>query len=313
MDLRHARYFVAIADAGSVNAAAAAVHVAQPSLSRQLRDFERELGVELFERTGRRLAISPAGRALLPEARALLAQADQLRELAAFHSAGRLRHLTIAAPTVTLTDVVAPFVATLSAVDPDVDILQADGLTAAQAMERGADLVIQPHPPSASLAVLNLPELPVWAYLPGEDEWASQARVDLPELLDRRLICQPMTSASRQAIDLAIRTLGTTEAREICEVANGTLAQALAAAGRGIAIASDDPRFGLSRLAIDTDNGPLRIALRAMWHPGHAGAATLADTARRLHDFVTRRYPAPVSTTRRLGKPDWGQGQTARV
>ena len=56
MELRHVRYFLAVVDAGSVTAASPVVHVTQPSLSRQLRLFERGLGLTLFTRTGGRLA-----------------------------------------------------------------------------------------------------------------------------------------------------------------------------------------------------------------------------------------------------------------
>ena len=64
MELRHLRYFVAVAEEGSVTLAAARrLHTAQPSLSRQLRDLEREVGVQLLLRTVRGIELTPAGRA----------------------------------------------------------------------------------------------------------------------------------------------------------------------------------------------------------------------------------------------------------
>ena len=72
MELRTLRYFVETADAGTVSAAADAVHVTQPALSRQLRQLERELGTNLFDRVGGRLLLSPVGRELLPLARDIL-------------------------------------------------------------------------------------------------------------------------------------------------------------------------------------------------------------------------------------------------
>ncbi len=74
--LQQLEYFVAAVDHGSFSAAAAALHVAQPSLSEQVRRLERRLGVVLFIRTNRRLALTEAGRLLLPRARATLATAD---------------------------------------------------------------------------------------------------------------------------------------------------------------------------------------------------------------------------------------------
>jgi DNA-binding transcriptional LysR family regulator len=69
-------YFVAAVDHGSFSAAAQALHIAQPSLSDQIRRLERQLGVVLFVRTNRRLALTEAGRLLLPRARTTLATVD---------------------------------------------------------------------------------------------------------------------------------------------------------------------------------------------------------------------------------------------
>jgi DNA-binding transcriptional LysR family regulator len=74
--LQQLEYFVAAVDHGSFSAAAQALHVAQPSLSEQIRRLERRLGVVLFIRTNRQLALTEAGRLLLPRARAALATVD---------------------------------------------------------------------------------------------------------------------------------------------------------------------------------------------------------------------------------------------
>ncbi len=293
MELRHARYFVATADEGSVSAAATRVRVAQPSLSRQLRQLERELGVDLFDRSGGRLRLSTAGLSLLPEARALLAQAERLRESARFHAAGGLVRLSIGAPTVTLTDVVAPFVATLGAGDPDIDVLPSDGLTARAAAERGADLVITTAAPGGPFTVMPLAVLPVWAYVSPDHPWAERGRVPLEELLDARVVALPPTATSRQTLDHAVAARGAAFAPAL-EAANGTLAQALAAARRGVAVVSDDPRFGLSRVAVDDGGHELSIRLLATWDSGHPGAPTIEDTATRLREFVARRYGGPA-------------------
>lgn len=72
MELRHLRYFVAVAEENNFTRAAARLHVTQPALSRQIRDLEEELGVELMIRSKGRAMLSPAGRALLPDARRIL-------------------------------------------------------------------------------------------------------------------------------------------------------------------------------------------------------------------------------------------------
>lgn len=78
MTLQQLQYFLAAIQHGSFSAAADALHLAQPSLSDQVRRLEAELGVTLFVRTGRRLVLTEAGRALRPEAEATLAAAGRV-------------------------------------------------------------------------------------------------------------------------------------------------------------------------------------------------------------------------------------------
>ena len=80
MELRHLRYFIVVAEEQNVTRAAERLHVSQPPLSRQIRDLEDELGVELFRRTGRSLALTEAGKIFLIEARAVLLRVDKAVE-----------------------------------------------------------------------------------------------------------------------------------------------------------------------------------------------------------------------------------------
>jgi LysR family hca operon transcriptional activator len=83
MELRHIRYFVAVAEAGSLTVAAARrLHTSQPSLSRQIRDLEDELGAQLLIRRARGVELTPAGRAFLDHARLVLSQVEAAGEAA---------------------------------------------------------------------------------------------------------------------------------------------------------------------------------------------------------------------------------------
>jgi LysR family transcriptional regulator, hca operon transcriptional activator len=83
MELRHLRYFVAVAEAGSLTVAAARrLHTSQPSLSRQIRDLEDELGAQLLTRHARGIELTPAGRAFLDHARLVLSQVEAAGEAA---------------------------------------------------------------------------------------------------------------------------------------------------------------------------------------------------------------------------------------
>jgi LysR family transcriptional regulator, benzoate and cis,cis-muconate-responsive activator of ben and cat genes len=77
VELRHLRYFVAVAEMENVSRAALKLHVSQPALSRQIRDLEDEIGFSLLERTAKSVRLTEAGRAFLNDARALLENADE--------------------------------------------------------------------------------------------------------------------------------------------------------------------------------------------------------------------------------------------
>ena len=88
MELRHLRYFVAIAEERSVTRAAARLHMQQPPLSQQLRDLEHELGFSLFDRSRKGVELTAAGAVFLEEARGLLARAQRAKDRAAHAAAG---------------------------------------------------------------------------------------------------------------------------------------------------------------------------------------------------------------------------------
>ncbi len=76
MELRHLRYFVAVAEEENVSRAALKLHVSQPGISRQIRDLEDEIGFQLFERSAKSLRLTGAGKVFLPEAKAVLQHAE---------------------------------------------------------------------------------------------------------------------------------------------------------------------------------------------------------------------------------------------
>jgi DNA-binding transcriptional LysR family regulator len=95
MELRHLRYFTAVAEELHFGRAAARLSMAQPPLSQQIRQLEQQLGVVLFNRTKRRVELTPAGRAFLEQVRAVFAQVERAVRAAQRASRGEIGHLGI--------------------------------------------------------------------------------------------------------------------------------------------------------------------------------------------------------------------------
>lgn len=298
MELRTLGYFVAVVDAGSVSAAADTVHVTQPAISRQLQQLEADLGIALFSRGRGRLRLSAAGRQFLPHARDVLRTAESARAAARSYAAGRLEHIAIAAPTTTLTDVIAPFLATWGDDDPLPTVIESDPSEAYAALRDGADLAIVTEQPQASLVATHLASLPIWGYVRDDHPWSGRDAVELTELATETILALTPPFRPRQILDAALSHAGL-PAPHVVACSNAQVAQALAAAGRGVAVVSDDPRFDLLPFQLVGREGPLRIELHAAWEADHHAAETLAALADRLRAFCVERYgrlrPAPLA------------------
>jgi DNA-binding transcriptional LysR family regulator len=290
VEFRAVRSFVAVADAGSVTAAAQDLRVAQPSLSRQLQRFERELGLALFDRRDKRLVLTAAGRRFLPIARDLVTREQLAREAASALREGALSSIVLSAPGTTLTDVIAPFLATWMPDDPVPEVWAQTPAEIYGSLERGADLAIGTEPPPKHLRHRVIAQLPVWASIHRDHPWSGRDSVSLAELVEQRLLLLGPGQHARTALDRALARVGIPLGSFI-EFGVPEVAQAVASARRGVAVVSDDPRFDLSVRPIETPDGHLRITLYAAWTRSHHAESTVADLARRLQTFCQGRYP----------------------
>ena len=294
MDLRLLTTFRVVAETGSVTAASSILHTGQPALSRQLQQLEREIGAALFTRSGGRLRLTAAGRTFLDAAIEVLNRAQAAQALAEDLAAGRLTRVRMAAPTTTLTDVLAPFLATLSPHDPLATVEEAHFADAIDALGTRVDLAILTAPPPHHLSTRQVAVLPVWAYVSAEHPLAGDSEIPVERLVEDRLILLDSTFRPRVVVDEALIDAGLA-APEIVECRNPQVAQALAAAGRGIAVVSDDPRFDLVPLRIRSRHGLLTLTLHAAWDPRHHAAAELDRLAVRLRRFCVDRYGPGVA------------------
>jgi LysR family transcriptional regulator, hca operon transcriptional activator len=205
MDLRHLRYFVAVAEEGSLTVAAERrLHTAQPSLSRQMRDLENEVGTELMIRGTRGIELTPAGRVFLDHARLALAQVDAARDAA--RRAARPAKTCFALGFLTgqemdwlpeamriLRDELPNIEVTISSrQSPDL----ADGL-----VRGNLDLAFmrrESHASKLTFAVVINERLV--AVLPSEHRLASRKAIDLSDLVDETFIGVSKTAPTVQAV-----------------------------------------------------------------------------------------------------------------
>lgn len=289
VDLRLLNTFVVLSQTGSVTAAAQILHVSQPALSRQLQQLERSVGVPLFIRERRQLVMTSAGRTFLTAAEQVLTDVQAARSLAASLATGGLALVRAAAPPTTLTDVLAPFLATLNEADPLITVEEAHYAAAVDGLRGRYDLALLTSPAPRTFESLKVASLPVWAHVSPRHPLAQRDRVTLEELANHRLLVLDPTARSRRLIDEGMVDAGHS-AQEVLECQNPHVAQALAAAGRGVAVLSDDPRFDLKPLYIDAPRGPLILTLYAAWTGDHHASAQLGAIADRLREFCSRRY-----------------------
>ncbi|WP_037435066.1 LysR family transcriptional regulator, partial [Sinorhizobium fredii] len=95
MELRHLRYFLAVAEAASFTAAAKSLNISQPPLSQQIKDLEEEVGTRLFERSSRHVELTEAGVSFLEQARMILGQVEHATHQARAIGSGQVGMLNI--------------------------------------------------------------------------------------------------------------------------------------------------------------------------------------------------------------------------
>jgi DNA-binding transcriptional LysR family regulator len=192
MDLRHLRSFVAVAEEKSFRRAAERLNMAQPPVSTQIQQLERELGVRLFERTSRSVRLSRVSENLLPLARNVLAGAERLRQTAVQAAEGEVGSLSIGYLPSSLGPLLANALRSFHTAHPNVQISlseqrapqQIDAILAGD-LDLGLAHGVMQRP---ELASELFTETPVALALPRGHRLAQRSRIPLKSLRGEQLV-----------------------------------------------------------------------------------------------------------------------------
>lgn len=212
MNLRQLRYVVATAEHGTMTSAAQALYVAQPALSRAVRELERELGVELFARSGRGVVLTPVGEQVVRQARVALDAVDAIEGLSAGRSNGRGAELRIAVTASLEPELTGRLIPRFAHDQPAVRVRVircADRDRVAAALRAGrADLALADLPVPGDMTAHPFEQREVVLISPP----ALKVREPVPPaaLDGMRLVLPARGSARRAEIDAMLRRIGAT-------------------------------------------------------------------------------------------------------
>ncbi|MCL1475355.1 LysR family transcriptional regulator [Argonema antarcticum] len=217
MELRHLRYFIAVAEELHFSKAAERLHIAQPPLSQQIQQLEAELGVELFQRkTKRQVQLTDAGRVFLQEAYQLLTQLEQAIQVTRRVGRGEVGQLRVGFISSVTYDVLPAILRQFREEFPDVELvlLELTTIEQEQALRENRIEVGFVHPPleNDTLSCECIQQQPLIVALPETHPLAVQERVKVSQLAEEFFILFPR----QKGLGLYDRIL------TLCEQANFT-------------------------------------------------------------------------------------------
>jgi DNA-binding transcriptional LysR family regulator len=241
MELRHLRYFVAVAEECHFGRAARRLHIAQPPLSQQIRQLEAELGVQLLTRSTRRVELTPAGARYLDRARSILAGVAAAGEEAALVAEGRIGRVAIGFTGSATYELLPSLSRTLRQQSPGLELdLRGELLTPSQVeglLDGTLDVgFLRPPVQAPEIEVHPLRREPLVVVLPEAHAQAAREEVALADLADEPFISYPSQHRSvvHDAVLDACQAAGFTP--RATEVAETSTLVSFVAAGLGVAL-----------------------------------------------------------------------------
>lgn len=272
LELRVLRYIVAVSDTGSMTAAARREHVAQPSLSRQIRSLEQSLGIEIFRRSGKRLEVTPIGERFVQDARDLVMHAESLET--ATRRGYSVEDLSVVCTPQLFDSLVAPFA--MSGNFPVKSLVIRESNLIADFLNEGhADMGLSPVRSYKGLSSALVTEIPLSLQIHPAIDPFEEGMVSLSQVRDElnvNLISLFPSRETRRAFDRLC--ISNSIAIEIShEVETAQVAQLVAATTRSACVVADNqPKFGLHSHPLTSRLGQAALPIFAVWKPDHAMA-----------------------------------------
>jgi LysR family cyn operon transcriptional activator len=237
MNLRQLRTFVSVADAGGFARALHRLHLSQPAASRQIHGLETELGVALFDRSGRGIRLTPEGEDLLRQSRLVLAEADSLRQRALALKQGHAGVLRLGATPQAIENLLVAVLKSYRRSHPDIEVrlVEDGGARLAGRLDEGdVDLAIMPLGDERFGGRLLYP-MHVFAVLPKTHRFTRRKMLEVTELANDPLLLLGRGFASRGWFEAACH-VAHIKPHIVLESASPHTLVALASAGHGIAV-----------------------------------------------------------------------------
>jgi len=293
MELRHLRYFVAIAEEENFHRAAAKLHVSQSPLSRQMQQLREELGVDLFTPSGRGVKLTLAGRAFLERAKGILAAADEAVHEAREAMDGRIGTIAIGfEPGAGYLGCLSAILAELRRRQPRVQVKLLPLISTEQwealrlghiALAYGNEL-----PDDPTLRSVELSRTPIGIRLPSEHRLARKASLRVADLAQEPMLMGPRRLRPRLYDDIiaAVRAHGVV-LNLAPEVGDGEAIWTLVSSGLGLTFASENGARFLDAGRASSRPDAQRLG-GAVWRP-------LVDLGVEVADIAVWRVDAAES------------------
>ena len=297
---RQLRLFLALAETGSVSAAAKVMHVTQPTASMQLKEMSLSVGLALYEVVGKKIYLTAVGKELAVTARAVAQTWDAFEQnvdAAKGLSRGKLRVAVVSTAKYFMPHLIGSFCNKHPAIDVSLEILNRDGVVH-RLRENLDDLYIMSMPPKdMDLGDEAFMPNPIVLIAANSDPLVKRTQVPLHELAQRRFIVREKGSGTRMAADQFFRKMKFRPDVRL-ELGSNEAVKESVAGGLGVGVVSRHALHGLKKengvSVIDIEGFPVSSA----WHIVHPASKKLSPLAmafkkHMIQEVGRRKWPQP--------------------